>query len=138
MKRARQKGHAMLELAASAGVMLACLGGTFQFGYSFYVYNQLVSAVGNGARYASVMPIGREAETAIRNMVVYADPKPAPGAMPVVHNLTPAQVDVEFSPDGRRVRVGILRYKVDALFDRVEFAGRPSVEFPIVSAHAPK
>ena len=39
----RDKGHAMLELAASAGVMLACLGGTFQFGYTFYAYNQLVS-----------------------------------------------------------------------------------------------
>jgi hypothetical protein len=42
-----QRGHAMLELAASAAVMVACLGGTFQFGYTFYVYNQLVTAVGN-------------------------------------------------------------------------------------------
>ena len=47
----------MLELAISAGVMVTCLGGTFQFGYTFYVYNQLVTAVGNGARYASVRPV---------------------------------------------------------------------------------
>ena len=51
--RKHQKGHAMLELAISAGVLVTCLAGTFQFGYTFYVYNQLVSAVGNGARYAA-------------------------------------------------------------------------------------
>ena len=42
----------MIELALSAGVMIACLAGTFQFGYTFYIYDELVSAVGNGARYA--------------------------------------------------------------------------------------
>ena len=51
--RNREKGHAMLELAACAGVLVACLAGTFQFGYTFYVYNQLVTAVANGGRYAS-------------------------------------------------------------------------------------
>ena len=42
----RDRGHAMLELAISASVMVTCLVGTFQFGYTFYVYNQLVTAVG--------------------------------------------------------------------------------------------
>ncbi len=51
--RNRQSGHAIIELALSAGVMVAFLGGTFEFGYTFYVYNQLVSAVGNGGRYAA-------------------------------------------------------------------------------------
>src|ERR1051325_7493401 len=51
--RRRERGHAMLELAVSAAVMISCLGGTFQFGYTFYVYNQVVTAVGNGARYAA-------------------------------------------------------------------------------------
>ena len=49
----RERGHAMLELAVSAGVMVSCLVGTFQFGYTFYAYNQLVTAVGDGARYAA-------------------------------------------------------------------------------------
>jgi len=50
----RQRGHAMLELAISSAVMISCLAGTFQFGYTFYVYNQLVTAVGNGGRYAAM------------------------------------------------------------------------------------
>ena len=52
--RKRQRGHAMIELAISAAVMVSCLGGTVQFGYTFYIYNELVSAVGNGGRYAAM------------------------------------------------------------------------------------
>jgi len=48
--RPSQKGHAMIELAMSATVMTMFLAGTFQFGYTFYVYNQLVTAIGNGSR----------------------------------------------------------------------------------------
>ena len=36
----------MLELALSAAVMVSCLAGTFQFGYTFYVYNELVTRGG--------------------------------------------------------------------------------------------
>ena len=44
----------MIELAVSAAVMVSCLGGTVQFGYTFYIYNELVTAVGNGGRYAAM------------------------------------------------------------------------------------
>ena len=54
MKRGTQRGHAMLELAFAAMVMASCLGGTVEFGYTFLVYDQLVSAVGNGGRYAAM------------------------------------------------------------------------------------
>ena len=76
----------MLELAISAGVMVSCLVGTFQFGYTFYTYNQLVTAVGNGARYAAQRTYRAASDrtsnagnAAIRNMVVYGDAQPAPG-----------------------------------------------------------
>jgi Flp pilus assembly protein TadG len=130
-----QKGHAMVELAISAGVMVTCLGGTFQFGYTFYVYNQLVSAVGDGARYASVRPQSSDPEVdraAVRNMVVYGESRPGPGAIPSVRNLTPEQVEVEYMPDRSAVRVAIHGYKVDAVFGEFEFSGRPAVEFPVV------
>lgn len=135
MKRRSQKGHAMLELAISAGVMVTFLGGTFQFGYTFYVYNQLVSAVGDGARYASVRPLSGDREidkTAVRNMVVYGESKPSPNATPVVRNLTPEHVDVAYAEDGETVHVAIRGYKVDALFGEFEFTGRPGVEFPYI------
>src|ERR1700748_2794344 len=101
--RAREKGHAMLELAMCASVLVACLAGTFQFGYTFYVYNQLVTAVGNGARYAS----GRtyraaspkdieQGNDAIRNMVVYGAPPPDGAAQPVVPGLKKEEVGVKW------------------------------------------
>ena len=36
--------------------MFAIFSGIFQFAYSFYVYNTLVVAVREGARYASIKP----------------------------------------------------------------------------------
>ncbi|MEI9813769.1 MAG: TadE family protein [Acidobacteriota bacterium] len=140
MRRSKQRGHALLELALSAGVMVACLGGTFQFGYTFYVYNQLVTATGNAARYAAMRPYHENEmekdKAAIRNMVVYGEAKPGPGAAPVVRGLTPQQVDVSWTKGDSgapaAVHVGILDYKVDALFASYDFAGRPSVEFPYV------
>ena len=142
--RRGEKGHAMIELALSATVMVACLAGTFQFGYTFYVYNQLVTAVGNGGRYAATRTLRAEAdkaERAIRNMVVYGDTQPAPGAQPAVVGLTPEQIEVRWVKDesGAPVAVGvsIREYSVNAVFKTFTFSGRPGVEFPFVGRYAP-
>jgi Flp pilus assembly protein TadG len=143
----RERGHAMLELAISAGVMVSCLVGTFQFGYTFYTYNQLVTAVGNGARYAAQRTYSsgiedvERADAAIRNMVVYGDAQPAAEATPVVPKLTPAEVDVrwDLAGDGTplNVNVAIKGYTTDAIFRSFTFDGRPSVQFPYVGKYAP-
>jgi hypothetical protein len=44
----------MLGLALATGILVPAFTGTFQFGYTFYVYNNLESAVRGGARYASM------------------------------------------------------------------------------------
>ena len=146
--RARQKGHAMLELALSAGVMMTCLAGTFQFGYTFYIYNQLVTAVGNGARYAaqrtyrasSVQDIER-GNAAIRNMVVFGDAQPSNEATPVIPGLKPVQVNVEWiAKEGSApvaVDVSIHDFTVNAIFRSFTFDGKPFVEFPYVGRYAP-
>jgi hypothetical protein len=143
----RERGHAMLELAISASVMVTCLVGTFQFGYTFYVYNQLVTAVGNGGRYAAVRTYrgtsDQDVETgnrAIRNMVVYGDPEPGPDAAPIASKLKPEQVEVRWIMPEKSdekgapaaVNVSIRGYTVDAVFKAFTFTGRPSVEFPFV------
>lgn len=153
MKRARgyagrERGHAMLELAISAGVMVSCLVGTFQFGYTFYTYNQLVTAVGNGARYAAQRTYRSGAaqgldrgNAAIRNMVVYGDAQPAAEATPIAPKLTPADVEVhwDLAGDGTplNVNVAIKGYTMDAIFRSFTFDGRPSVQFPYVGKYAP-
>jgi len=128
--------------------MVACLSGTFQFGYTFYVYNQLVTAVGNGGRYAAMrtyraatpQDVAR-GEAAIRNLVVYGDAQPGTGAAPVVPNLSPEQVDVRWvlDPSGAPSAVGvaIAHYSVNAVFRTFDFAARPGVEFPFVGRYAP-
>jgi TadE-like protein len=149
--RSGERGHAMLELAISASVMVTCLVGTFQFGYTFYVYNQLVTAVGNGGRYAAMrtwhgtsdqdLEIGNRA---IRNMVVYGDPEPGLDAVPVVVKLKPEQVEVRWvmfeKGDAKgapaAVNVSIRDYTVDAVFKTFTFTGRPAVEFPFVGSFA--
>jgi Flp pilus assembly protein TadG len=146
--RERQRGHAMIELAISAGVMVAFLGGTFEFGYTFYVYNQLVSAVGNGGRYAAQRSYRaatpddiEKGKAAIRNMVVYGDSRPGPDAVPLVANLKPEQVKVEWVPGESdapsAVNVSIANYNVNAMFGEFTFKGRPGVEFPFVGRYAP-
>jgi Flp pilus assembly protein TadG len=148
MKRKKERGHAMIELAFSAAVMMSCLAGTFQFGYTFYVYNQLVSAVGNGGRYAAARTYRAAAaqdvekgRMAIRNMVVYGDPNPAPGLAPVTPDLTAANVDVKWvlDPSGapQAVDVVITGYTVNAVFGAMKLDGRPAVEFPFVGRYAP-
>ncbi len=143
----RERGHAMLELAVSAGVMVSCLVGTFQFGYTFYAYNQLVTAVGDGARYAAQRTYRAATDqdvergnAAIRNMVVYGDPQPAPGSTPVLPKLTPAQVEVrwELAGDGvpLNVNVSIKGYTLDAIYRSYTFNERPSVRFPYVGKFA--
>jgi hypothetical protein len=147
--RKHQRGHAMIELAISAAVMVSCLGGAVQFGYTFYIYNELVSAVGNGGRYAAMRTYRaaspadiEKGKTAIRNMVVYGDARPAPGTPPQVSNLRPEQVRVEWIKDeaGDKpgfVDVSIADYTVDAAFGMFRFTGRPSVEYPFVGRYAP-
>lgn len=147
-QRHNQKGHALIELAVSAGVMVACLAGTVQFGYTFYVYNQLVTAVGNGGRYAAMRTYRAGARSdldkgkaAIRNMVVYGDTRPAPDTLPQVANLKPEQVQVEWVMDesGKpaAVSVSIEDYTVDAAFGMFRFTGKPAVEYPFVGRFAP-
>src|SRR5437773_5490036 len=106
MKRVNQRGHTMIELAVSAAVMVSCLAGTVQFGYTFYIYNQLVTAVGNGGRYAAMRTYRAAAprdlekgKSAIRNMVVFGDARPGPNTLPQVANLKPEQVQVEWVMD---------------------------------------
>ena len=149
MRRARQSGHAMIELAVSAGVMVACLAGTVQFGYTFYIYNELVTAVGNGGRYAAMRTYRasvpgdiEKGKAAIRNMVVYGDSHPAPNALPQVADLKPEQVQVDWVLDDSgtqpaAVNVTIADYTVDAAFGMFRFTGRPAVEYPFVGRFAP-
>jgi hypothetical protein len=135
----------MLELAACATLLVSFLGGAVQFGYTFYIYNQLVTAVGNGGKYAAIRTYrGKDVEkgaAAIRNLVVYGDTHPEGDAAPVVPNLKPENVEVKWkigdSGAPEFVNISIVNHRIDAVFGSITISGRPSVEFPYLGRYAP-
>src|SRR5579863_3980963 len=97
-KRRRQAGSAMVEFALGSFLLVGVLTGTFEFGYALYVYNNLQTAVNNGAKYAALRayePTTTTPEdcftTAVRDMVVYGDPT-GTNKTTVAPGLAPANV----------------------------------------------
>jgi Flp pilus assembly protein TadG len=108
-RRRTQGGHAILELAIGSGIFLALFTGAYQFGYTFYVYENLVSAVRAGARYGAISVYDIAVATVdsapsstfttkVRNVTVYGNPDGAVnGATAVVSGLLPQHVLVNVS-----------------------------------------
>ena len=142
-----QRGNAMIEFAMSAMVLTYSFTAVFQFGYSMYLYNELVSAVRAGARYASLAQVNNSGTqtlqsaytTAVKNMVVYGNTSPAAGDQPVVPGLTTGQVSVTVptsNPVGWNggvplyVTVSISSYTIDAVFKTFTLSGKPTYTVP--------
>ena len=149
-----ERGNALIEFGAAAGILIPLLLGTFQFGYTFYVYNVLCTQMRAGARYASLKKFkGSDVsgfKTAVQNVVMYGDPSPAAGAKVMEPGLTASQIDVEVKgSDGitdasaavvpAKVSVSIASggYTVGAAITKFTFSGKPIVTFPYVGQYAP-
>ena len=148
-----ERGNAIVEFAVSASLLIVLFLGTFQFGYAFFVYNQLQTAVRNGVRYASVRTF-RAADgtsitkfkTAVQQMVVYGDPSATAGT-PIVPGLTTSGVTVQITdvagnpannavmPD--RVQVIVSNYALDALFRTYSLTSKPNENCPYVGVWLP-
>ena len=134
----QQQGSAMIELALSAGIIVAFFTGVFQFGYTFYAYNTLLNAVRAGARYASLQPYdpaavapGKAALEQVRNMVVYGDLEPSPGSRPVLAGLAASNVAVRVTrAPFPAVTVSITGFRLAAGFSSRTWDGRPGITFP--------
>lgn len=140
-----RRGNAILEFAVAASVLVPLLVGTFQFGYTLYVYNNLDSAVRGGARYASLRPYDAATatpsdafQTAVGNMVVFGNPQGS--GSPVAPGLSIANVEVGPRMNGaapESITVTIKGYAVDAVFTSFHFNGKPSATFPYAGTPAP-
>ena len=147
----RERGNALIEFALSFFLIFAVLSGIFQFAYSFYVYNTLVVAVREGARYASIKPYDSTSTTptsgfqnAVRNMVVYGDPSPPGGARPAVPGLLAS--NVAFLVTGgaagtltapTQITVSITGFSIDAVFGTWNLSGKPNATFPYMGILTP-
>ena len=135
----------MLEFAIGSSILLAAFTGTFGFGYTFYRYNTLATAVADGARYASLRPYdspnptpSSAFNTAVQNIVVYGDP--AGGSSPIVPGLQTTNVIVTpvfaFGVPSA-ITVSISGYTIDAVVTQNTFNGKPSVTYPYTGIYSP-
>ena len=133
-RRRERAGSALIEFAGSLIVLTAVFVGVFEIGYAFFSYATLVNAVRAGARYSALKHgavADPEAANAIRNLVVYGDPKPTEHAQPVVRGLSTENVEIVNGPDTSTV--SLRGFEVDALFAKLKLDGRPTVTFPMAS-----
>jgi Flp pilus assembly protein TadG len=141
----KRRGSALLEFALATSILVPLFTGTFQFGYTLYVYNNLQSAVRGGARYASMRPYdsagptpSHEFSTAVRNMVVFGNPDGT--GQPVSPGLTVSNVQIQPNMNGaapESITVQIAGYTVDAVFTSFTFNGKPSTTFPYTGTVQP-
>lgn len=142
--RRRSSGSVLVEFTLSATFLIALFLGVWQFGYGFFIYNELEEAVRAGARYASLRTYNSadstptsDSLTAVQNVVVYGDP--AGGTTPVAPGLTTADVSVTvtFTSVPTEMNVAIAGYRLPTYFGSQTLSGRPTTSFPFVGVFGP-
>jgi Flp pilus assembly protein TadG len=131
MKR-RSRGSSLVEFAFGWTILWALLAGVFQFGYSSYQYNVLMTAVANAAELGSQLNYDRgdpqgSIVVPVTNMVLYGDT--AAGSTPILSGLTASNVDVNVATDEqgmpRAITVTIGNYALSGLFKTFSLTNKP-------------
>jgi Flp pilus assembly protein TadG len=137
-----ERGSALVEFALAAPLMVSLFLGVWNFGYAFYLYNQLEQAVRAGGRYASLAGYDGNNPSAytaaVRNMVVYGDP--AGGTQAVVPGLSTVNVNVRLNFSGgfpSTIDIQIQNYNLPGIFSGITLNGKPSDQFPYLGNWAP-
>ena len=140
-----RRGNAMVEFALSFGFLFSVFAGVFQFGYVYFLYNQLENAVRGGARYASLRAYDSATATpsdgfaaAVKNVVVYGNPAGTGAA--IAPGLTPEKVSIAVVMERnvpRKVTLSIVNYRLDAVVTSFTLNGKPKVSFPYMGRFAP-
>jgi hypothetical protein len=140
-----RRGLAIVEFALGSGVLLAAFAGTFNFGYTLIQYNKLQTAVGQGVRYASLVPYDSATTvpspaflSAVRNMVLYGSP--AGGNTPILNDLPAEDIDLSVTfANGvpSSMTVSITGYTIYALFGTHQLTNKPRVTYAYQGVWAP-
>ena len=144
--RKRQKGNTILEFALGSGILIAVFTGVFEFGYSFYIYDNLQTAVNNGAKYASLRTYESSTstpsvcfQTAVQDMVAYGDPT-GTNTTPIAPNLSPSNVSVSVTFSNgvpSQMSVAISNYTIKAAVANITLTNKPEMSYPFLGRYAP-
>jgi Flp pilus assembly protein TadG len=125
-----ERGNALLEFALGFAVLWLLFAGLYQFGYSFYVYNAVMTSVENAAELGAKMTYDTgdpsQFTNAVTNMVVYGNT--TAGTTPMVPGLSSSNVSLSLNLQNSiptDVTVSINNYTVDCLFTKFTFNGKP-------------
>jgi Flp pilus assembly protein TadG len=143
-----ESGSVMVEFALSLTFLITVFLGLSQFGFTFYRYSELESAVRDGARFSSLLTYDSATNTPstaflkdVQLMTVYGDPEADPStATPLVPGLTTSNVNliVTFSNNApSAVTVQITGFQLPTYVGTVTLNGKPSVWYPYVGYFAP-
>lgn len=135
-RRQKQGGNAILEFAIGWSVLWMLFAGVYQYGYSFYIYNRLLAAVGNAVQLGAKIDYdtcnSAAYTTTLQNMVLYADE--TAGTTPIVSGLTASQVNVSVTTSGSdniptdvTITIGSADtpYQIDGIFGKISLTGKP-------------
>jgi Flp pilus assembly protein TadG len=130
IKNKSERGNALLEFALGFSLLWALFAGIYQFGYSFYVYNTVLTSVANAAELGSKMTYDTANPsaftTALQNMVVYGNT--TAGTRSIVPGLSTSNVTVGINPEGNMptdITITINSFTINALFTNFTFNGKP-------------
>jgi Flp pilus assembly protein TadG len=139
MRSKSQRGNALLEFALGFSLLWALFGGIFQFGYTFYIYNRLMTAVNDAALQGSKLQYDTGNTTkftnAVTNMVLYGSTSSASSVS--IPGLTSSNVNVSANLQNSiptYVTVSITNFTVNGVFASFTFNGKPSVTMPYMGS----
>lgn len=110
--KSNEQGATLVEFSIAALAFLTVMFGVIEFGRALWVHNALADAARRGARYASLHSDSADDMEKVKNVVIYGDEDG--GDTPMIPNLTPDNVDVNYSDwavNGGRVTVSITEYE---------------------------
>jgi len=151
-RKRSQRGNAMVEFALAFSIIVPVFLATFQFGYTFYVYNLLQTQVRDGARYAALRTFRAgdahsvaAFSTAVRNMVRYSTPDGTESL--IVPGLADSNVIVSIvdrngvaadaSHVPATVKVSINGFSIDSVVKTTTFNQHPYLQFTYAGRYAP-
>jgi Flp pilus assembly protein TadG len=132
----RERGNALLEFALGFGVLWLLFSGVWEFGYTFFVYNRLLTSVADAGIYASRLDYDVSVtepasfNTLVQNMVLCSDPNNGSCTQNVARGLTAANVSVDLHLDNAYptyVTISIKNYTITNLFGYFQLPSKPSV-----------
>jgi Flp pilus assembly protein TadG len=142
--RQSERGSSLVEFALAFSMLFTIFAGAYEFGYAFFMYNQLETAVRDGARYSSFRTYDSASctpsagfQTAVKNTVLYGNPDG--GAKPVIPGLTAANITLTPTCSGglpAAFTVSITNYRLRTMFLTATL-NKPAATFPYVGVYAP-